>query len=114
VRARTLLAAVALVALSAAGPARAGGGGPALRLTGKAPVAVAGSGFARGARVHVVLHGADGRRSRHARATARGSFAVRFVHASLDRCSPWRIVATDAAGDRVVLRSRALPQCAPA
>jgi hypothetical protein len=108
---RAALAAVALASLLAAGPAGAGSGA-SLRLTGRAPVAVAGSGFAAGARVHVVLRAAGTSRSRHARASG-GSFRVRFVHAALDRCTAWRVVATDAAGDRVVLRSRALPQCAP-
>jgi hypothetical protein len=112
VRAGLVLAAVTIAALLAAGPAGAGGGA-ALRLTGRAPVAVTGSGFHHGSRVHVTLRGAGQERSRHARATGDGSFGVRFVHAALGRCSPWRIVATDAAGDRVVLRSRALPQCAP-
>jgi hypothetical protein len=106
-------AGIALVlVLLAAGPAWAGGRA-AVRLTGRAPVAVAGGGFQHGARVHVTLRVTGQLRSRHARVARDGSFRVRFVHAALDRCSPWRVVATDAAGDRVVLRSHALPQCAP-
>jgi hypothetical protein len=112
VRAGAVLTVAIVAALLAAGPAGAGGGA-ALRLTGRSPVAVAGSGFHRGARVHVTLRGSGEERSRHARAAGDGGFRVRFAHAALGRCSPWRIVATDAAGDRVVLHSRALPQCAP-
>jgi hypothetical protein len=75
------------------------------------PVTVSGRGFRAHVRVHLVLT-ADGTSTRQPRANRAGRFTVTFATA-LDRCSGWRVTATQPGRSMVVLRSPPKPECAP-
>jgi hypothetical protein len=82
-----------------------------LSLIKASPVTVAGRGFRAHVRVHLVLT-ARGTSIRQPRANGAGRFTVTFPTA-LDRCSGWRLTATQPGRSMVVLRSPPKPECAP-
>ncbi len=81
---------------------------PQLELRGLQPVAVRGSGFAAAERVHVVLRRPGVRAAETVRTDGGGAFSVRFVGRSIERCAPFTVTATGAAGERAVLLRRPL------
>jgi len=114
-RAALLGALLAVLIAGALALATASGAGarPAARLAlVKAnPVTIAGHNFRARARVQVILN-ANGTRSRRPMTNRYGAFTVSFATA-LDRCSGWRVTATQSGRAPVILRSPPRPECAP-
>ena len=104
-----ILAAGALALLTASGA----GARPNARLAVvKAnPITVSGHGFRASTRVRVILM-ASGTMSRRPLTNRYGAFTVSFP-ATLDRCSGWRVTATQPGRAPVILRSPPKPECAP-
>jgi hypothetical protein len=111
---RLLVSTGVLLALAVLVLARDAGGAahPALKLEGRAPVTIAGTGFAAHERVRLVLHSPRAR-SRQVTASSSGTFSKAFSGVAVDRCSGFWVSATGSRGSRAVLR-RPPPECPPA
>lgn len=83
--------------------------GAALRVAAAAPFSVRGSGFRAKERVQVVAK-IGGRHIKAVRATATGTFRVRFVGVSAPACTGYVVRATGNKGSRAYLRH--VPECA--
>jgi hypothetical protein len=114
-RAALLVATLALLVAGALALANASGAGatPTARLAmvKTNPVTVSGHGFRAHARVHLLLV-ANSTMSRRPETNRFGAFTVTFP-AVIDRCSGWRVTATQPGRAPVILRSPAKPLCAP-
>ena len=86
---------------------------PALRLTDRTPVTIAGSGFVSGERV-LVRVASRGTWTRRATAGGSGTFRVVVQSATVDRCELLRAVATGSRGSRATLKLLPQPACNPA
>ena len=83
--------------------------GTVLRVAGVAPFSVQGSGFRARERVRIVAK-VGGRHAKAVRATATGTFRVRFVGVSAPACTGYVVRATGNKGSRAYLRH--VPECA--
>jgi hypothetical protein len=103
----TLAVYLALLAAASSG----GGSTPraALRVANVAPFLVQGSGFRARERVQVVAK-VGGRHAKAVRATATGTFRVRFLGVSAPACTGYVVRATGNKGSRAYLRH--VPECA--
>ncbi len=114
-RAAVLVATLALLVAGALALANATGAGAVptarLALVRMNPATVSGHGFRAHARVHLLLV-ANGTTSRRPVTNRFGAFTVTFS-AVIDRCSGWRVTATQSGRAPVILRSPAKPECAP-
>ena len=112
-RAAVLVAMLALLIAGALALATGAGATPTARLAlvKMNPATVSGHGFRADARVHLLLV-ANATMSRRPVTNRFGAFTVTFP-AVLDRCSGWRVTATQSGRAPVILRSPAKPECAP-
>jgi hypothetical protein len=86
---------------------------PALRVVDRTPLLVAGRGFHTGERVRVVVRGEGMRNVRRTRASARGTFRVRFEGVSASGCGGGLDVrAVGGAGSTAVAKI-VFPLCPP-
>ena len=83
---------------------------PTLALTARSPATVVGHHFRAHRRVHVILT-SGATQSRSPMVNVSGTFTAKFS-TSIDRCSGYRVVATQPGRAPVVLRG-AKPECAP-
>jgi hypothetical protein len=106
------IAAAGLLAVAVVAPASATSATPSITLADRAPVVVHGTGFAARERVLVTLRSGFARAEKHARATYRGSFVVRFDAIMLTPCEGAAVVAAGARGHvaRLKLRLRECPE----
>jgi hypothetical protein len=113
--------ALALALVAAAGLAVAGTPGAqgdrankaSLRLVSFAPLTARGAGFRARETVRVDLLG-EATARRRARASATGSFVVRFDGVSATRCDVIRAIAVGSSGTRAGLKYLPSPACMPA
>lgn len=98
------IAAALTAAVAAASAPGSGLERPALRLADVEPLVVAGASFRPRELVRVQAIGTFGTRTKSVRATALGSFRVRFVALSADPCKLRFVKATGAEGSRAMLR----------
>ncbi len=105
-----LFSAAAVVAVSVAAACAAGSAPrPTLALTARDPVTVVGHRFRAHRRVHVLVT-AHATQTRSTMVNGAGTFTVKFSTA-IDRCSGYRVVATQSGRAPVILRG-AKPECA--
>lgn len=105
---RTLAIGVSALALGT--PAWAAAPRPALSAKGRHTLTVSGRHFHARERVRVVLSPAGHGDVRHVRASARGTFTVRFRDVPAGPCDGYAIVATGGGGSRATL-ARMHPDC---
>jgi hypothetical protein len=108
-----ILAVALAIGVAGIGEASGSAAKPSLRLMSRQPLVAQGKSFLARERVRVRVSG-DATTTRSVRATAEGSFGVRFEDVTVGRCDAIRVVATGARGSQATLKTLPAPACNPA